>query len=73
MPFPHPTPLLGQYFPILPHSIVLEVLSMLASKLGWLVMYLLKIVEGEIKIDQRFGVIKWAHRLFMIFYLSRAL
>ena len=48
MPFLHPTSLLGKAFPILPHSIVLEVLSVLASKLGWLVLCLLELVEGEL-------------------------
>jgi hypothetical protein len=52
MPFPHSTSLLGKYFLILPPSIVLEVLSVLASEPGWLLLCLLELIEGEIRLDQ---------------------
>jgi len=48
VPFPHPTALSRQYFPVLPPSVVLEVLFVLASKPGWLVLCLLELVEGNL-------------------------
>jgi hypothetical protein len=70
MPFPDPTSLSGQYFPILPPSVVLEVLFVLASKPGWLALCLLELVKCELRLNQRSGVIVWAHRLFLMFRLS---
>jgi hypothetical protein len=46
--FPHPTSLVGQDFPILPYSVVLQVHSILVSKPGWLALCLLELVEGEL-------------------------
>jgi hypothetical protein len=48
IPFSCPTLLSGKYFPILPHSVFLEVLFVLASKPGWLVLCLLELVKGEL-------------------------
>jgi hypothetical protein len=52
MPCPCPTSLSGKDFPILPHSVVLEVHFVLASKPGWLVLCLFEIVEGKLRLDQ---------------------
>jgi hypothetical protein len=52
IPFPHPTSLSRQDFPILPHSVVLEVIFVLASKLGWILLCLLELVEGNLRLDQ---------------------
>jgi hypothetical protein len=48
--FPHPTSLVGQAFPIVPYSVVLEVHSILVSKPGWLALCLLELVEGELRL-----------------------
>jgi hypothetical protein len=71
--FPHSTSLSGKYFPILPPFVVLKVIYVLASEPGWLVLCLLELVEGKLRLDQRFGAIEWAHWLFLMVFLLRVL
>jgi hypothetical protein len=70
--FPPPTSLIRQAAHVLPSSIVLHVLSVLAPKPGWLALCLLELVEGELLLSRRFVIIEWAHRPFLVFPLLRA-
>jgi hypothetical protein len=54
--------LLGEkYFPILQCCIVLQVPLTLASRPGWLVLFLLVLVEGDIQLYQLVGGVRLAH------------
>jgi hypothetical protein len=44
------TSLGGKSFPVLQHDVVLQVLLVLASKPGWLVLFPLVLVEGELRL-----------------------
>jgi hypothetical protein len=65
--FPPPISLLSQVVVVRPFSITLHVRFVLAPKLGWFLLCLLELVEGELRLSRQPGVTVWAHCMFLIF------
>jgi hypothetical protein len=60
---------------IFSHSAVLRFLqghSILVPKPGWLALFLPELVEGELRLCQRFGGVELAHLPFLVFLLTEA-
>jgi hypothetical protein len=70
--FLHPTSLGDQDFPVLQYCIVLQGLHVLVPKPGWLALFLPKLVEGKLRLYQRFGGVELAHLLVLVFLLTEA-
>jgi hypothetical protein len=70
--FLHRTLLGGKSFPILQLDVVLQVFLVLASKPGWLVLFPLVLVEGELRLYQLIGGVGLACFLALVFPMVEA-
>ena len=67
MLFLHLTSLQERYFPIFQFDVVQKVLLVLASNPGWLVLFPLVLVEGELQLYQLIGGVGLAHLPTLVF------
>jgi len=69
--FLHPTSLTKKYFPVLQFCVVLQGLPVIVPKSRWLVLFLLELVEGELRPYQQSGEFELAHLPVLLFLLSK--
>jgi hypothetical protein len=72
MLFIHPTLLEGKFFLILQLDDVLQVLPVLVSKPGCLVLFSLVLIEGELQLYQRTGGVELVHIPVLVFPMAEA-
>jgi hypothetical protein len=70
--FLHQTLLEEKYFPVLQLGTTLQVLLALVSKPGWLVLFPLVLIEGELRLSQLVGGVGLAHLPTLVLPMAEA-